>query len=379
MAFFRFRQLPPEIRNHVWKDALEEEAVERLFFLHRWTFRILPTKNNISPLFSVSLEARAVAKSFYDICVPVHRLPPRQPSRELISCNDWLARTSKVRWGKGIGSQGQSWTNRERYWYHYALTLSGETAQGALWRLADETCSPSGCVYFNATTDRFLLSYDASTRDKAEHVADWGNRRGAYAGLFVEDPQMDVCVYQMTHDQKPEALGRRSRKKKHSPLHEHEVPRHHVTSRFPEAVKGQLRNIVFVDVKDDSTRRLGGDPQVLFGSTLGDLWGPLPGEREAGFRLTYLRELETRSMQPAGEDEVDLYWCSCFFPAILQPPRTVFYLEILASRSCNLVGEVEKRTAKCLDIVELKIDGPEGDDGTANAESGNTATKHPHF
>lgn len=182
---------------------------------------------------------------------------------------------------------------------------------------------------------------------------------------------MDVCAYHMTLDRKAKALARPSRRKKgkSSSLQEYEVPRHHFSSRLPAEVMGRLRNMVFVDVKDDPT---GPDPQMLFGSTLGDLWGPLPGDRDADFRLTYLRELETRSKMPAGEEEVDTYWWSCFFPADLQPPRTVLYLEILASRSCTLVGEVEKCTARCLDTVELKIDGPEDDGETFNnAEFGN--------
>ncbi|KAK7957660.1 hypothetical protein PG988_012508 [Apiospora saccharicola] len=336
MAFSRFGQLPPEIRNHIWKDFLDEEADGRLFFLHRWTFRILPTQNNISPLFSVSVESRALAKSFYNLCVPVHRLPPWGPAREPMSCKDWLWHTSKIRWGKGIGSQGQQgWTGRERYWYHYALTKAGDSAQGVLRGLTDEMCSPRGCVYFNAATDRFVLSYDAYTRDKAELVADYGDRRGSLGS------------------------GQRSRKKKkkHSPLHEYEVPRRHFSSRLPAEAMGQLRNIVFVDVKDGPTGGVG-EPQALF--------------REAGFKLTYLADLETRGMMPAEEEEVDLNWWSDLFPAILTGPRTVHYLEILTSRSCTLVGEVEKRTARCLDIVELKIDKP-NDDGEAasNGESGN--------
>ncbi|KAK8060965.1 hypothetical protein PG996_010895 [Apiospora saccharicola] len=359
MAFSRFGQLPPEIRNHIWKDFLDEEADGRLFFLHRWTFRILPTQNNISPLFSVSVESRALAKSFYNLCVPVHRLPPWGPAREPMSCKDWLWHTSKIRWGKGIGSQGQQgWTGRERYWYHYALTKAGDSAQGVLRGLTDEMCSPRGCVYFNAATDRFVLSYDAYTRDKAEL-----------------DPQMDVCVYQMTLDRKAKALGSgqrsRKKKKKHSPLHEYEVPRRHFSSRLPAEAMGQLRNIVFVDVKDGPTGGVG-EPQALFGSTLGVLWVPLPEEREAGFRLTYLADLETRGMMPAEEEEVDLNWWSDLFPAILTGPRTVHYLEILTSRSCTLVGEVEKRTARCLDIVELKIDKPNDDgEATNNGEYGN--------
>lgn len=80
--------------------------------------------------------------------------------------------------GQGPRVPSQSWTGRERYWYHYALTKCGEMAQNVLWGITDDICSPSGCVYFNATTDRFLLSYDAYTRDKAELVADYGSRRG---------------------------------------------------------------------------------------------------------------------------------------------------------------------------------------------------------
>ncbi|KAK8043236.1 hypothetical protein PG994_013719 [Apiospora phragmitis] len=292
MAFSRFPSLPIEIRVCIWKDALDEEVEGRLFFVHRNSSRIMPTMNNISPLLSVNVEARHVAKSCYNLCLPVLRLPGWKP-RELMSCKAWLAYSSKVRWGAGLGSQDQTWINRERYWYHYALTRYGETAEDVLREVKDEWCLPRGCVYFNTTTDRFLLSYEA------------------FAGA------MD-----------------------------------------------SIRNIVFADVKDDSYDL--GFPEALFGSTLGELWRPEGDPAE--FKFT-LGELQNTDGEQAGKNEVDEHWNTYFFPAVLKQPRTLLYLELLASRSCTLIGEVEENTAKCLSIIELKIDKPKEDNKPAKADS----------
>lgn len=58
MPFHKFPNLPPEIRAHILEDAMYQEAEGRLLLLHRRTGRIVPTKNNISPLFAVNIEAR---------------------------------------------------------------------------------------------------------------------------------------------------------------------------------------------------------------------------------------------------------------------------------------------------------------------------------
>ncbi|KAK8129098.1 hypothetical protein PG984_010206 [Apiospora sp. TS-2023a] len=328
MVFSIFRHLPPELRMCVWREALDGEAEGRIFFIHRWSFRIVPTKNNISPLFFVSVEARHAAKLFYNICMPVLELPGWSP-RDLMDPDEWLEEVSAVRWGRGLGPRGQSWTENERYWYHYALSQFGEAAEEVLRSVTDDQCSSKrgGCLYFNTATDRFLLSHEAYTRDKAELVDDYGVSE--IPDVVVEDPHMDH-------------------------------PQHRVYRR-----RGRLlwrpRN-----------------PREAVWLDLGRALGSRSGRGESRPRLAYLGDLETRSGQPAGENEVDDHWMSYFFPAILQPPRTVLYLEIPASRSCTLVGEVEECTAKCLDIIELKIDKPK-DDKASNAESGRLATSEPPF
>lgn len=369
MVFSRFRHFPPEIRMCSQKEALGEEAEERIFFLHRRSFRILPTKNNISTFFTVSVEARCAARLFYNICIPVLQLRGWWP-RDLMPPDEWRAEVCTVRWGSGIGPRGQSWTESERYWYHHALTRFGEAAEDVLRLVTDDMCSPLGCLYLNTETDRFLLSHEAYTRDKAELIDYYGDRVGD--SLLVEDPHVDVCAYQLTLCSRAEFMG--------LSLGKYEVPRRCMSSRLPQHAIDKLRNVVFCDVKDDTYEGLG-TPERLFGSTLGELWGPEGdhGQSESKSKSTTLGELANRSGQPAGEDEIDEHWSGWFFPANFQQPRTLLYLEIPASRSYTLVGEVEERPAKCLDIVELKIGQPKDDDKTTIAGSGNIATKHTLF
>ncbi|KAK8129090.1 hypothetical protein PG984_010198 [Apiospora sp. TS-2023a] len=151
MSFHKFPSLPPEIRAYIWVDAIHQEAEGRLFFLHRRSLRILPTKNNISPFFRVNVEARQMAKSFYSVCLSVSVLPPYTPSG-LISFDkcERILHDPESNWAQSVGPDGETWTDRERYWNHYAFSVYGAAAEDMLDEIEfPESAADKGCLHIN--------------------------------------------------------------------------------------------------------------------------------------------------------------------------------------------------------------------------------------
>ncbi|KAK8129092.1 hypothetical protein PG984_010200 [Apiospora sp. TS-2023a] len=335
MAFHQFQHLPPEIRVCIWKEKLHDEIAERLFIVNRETLRILPTKNNISPLLAVNVEARQVAREFYNICLPIYRLDPPSPPN-LMSCGEWLLHTSEVRWGSGVGPQGHSWTNRERYWYHYALTAYGEAAQEHFEPSSTYKDMPRrGCIYLNETTDRFMLSWDVYTRYKAEEILEYDDSLRDDA--LEENPHIDVCAYQMILDTKAEILGSHSLRGPNSSC-TYEAPQHCLSCEIPDPVLQNIRQVVFCDVKDDLSYNRPDDflsPE--------NLWG-------------FLGKLDGPPIDPP-EEEIPDYWMSDSFPALVAAkPWTLLYLDLPDSDTGTLVGKIEAHTARPLNIVEFHVD-----------------------
>ncbi|KAK7985551.1 hypothetical protein PG988_003173 [Apiospora saccharicola] len=73
--FMKFPEFPCELRLMIWIRAAENEASNRLVFIHRGTLRPMPIKCLVSPLLSVSKESREVALKHYDLRLDVLRLP----------------------------------------------------------------------------------------------------------------------------------------------------------------------------------------------------------------------------------------------------------------------------------------------------------------
>ncbi|KAK8129089.1 hypothetical protein PG984_010197 [Apiospora sp. TS-2023a] len=366
MAFHRFPNLPPEIRAQILEDALHQEVKGRLLLLHRCTGRIVPTKNNISALLSVSVEVRQAAKSFYSVRLPVFRMPPRRPG-VLMTFEEWAVDTADWRWGRGIGPHGQSWTNRERYWYHYALPHLGEAADDFITIGSFKKSARQGCIFLNPTTDRFMLSHKAHHRDKSEYVEIEGSQNWPGYRPYAQDTNLDICAYLMTLKDKADILGPDPRQE-FWPLKQYEIPRYHLTENLPTEVTRTVRNIVFCDVKDDPMP--GPEtPAEVFGELLGDVWFP-DGTTRSGTSPTHLGELVDIDGETLGDKDVEEWWLSYSYTALLEPPRKLLYLEIPASKSCTLTGEVEAHTAEGLDIREIMIDGPSVDEPEEAHDSG---------
>lgn len=147
------------------------------------------------------------------------------------------------------------------------------------------------------------------------------------AELVVEYPAPDLCAYQITLDCKADILG---------DLDKHEIPRHHVSFPLPM----DARRVVFADVEDDGFE-VYQNPEHTF------------GERLAQFP-------DAHHYCPLPQEDAAAAWKADDFPQIrrlLQQPRQkLLYLEVFASASRTFVGEVEKKSAKCLEITESDVE-----------------------
>ncbi|KAK8076266.1 hypothetical protein PG994_003538 [Apiospora phragmitis] len=103
----KFPKFPPEIRAQIWEDAICDETEERVFFVSAYTLNILPTKINISPLLSVSVEARRVTIKHYNVRIPIYRLPPLKEQPEF-SFLEWIDLTKiyvgEKHWAHGVAA-----------------------------------------------------------------------------------------------------------------------------------------------------------------------------------------------------------------------------------------------------------------------------------
>ncbi|KAK8094995.1 hypothetical protein PG997_001680 [Apiospora hydei] len=72
--------LAPELREKIWKEALELEAENRVVFYDH-TFdshgpRIIPRKQLVSPMMGICRETRRFARLFYPVQLKVYRMRP---------------------------------------------------------------------------------------------------------------------------------------------------------------------------------------------------------------------------------------------------------------------------------------------------------------
>ncbi|KAK7960727.1 hypothetical protein PG996_011368 [Apiospora saccharicola] len=324
MAFHKFQKLAPELRQWIWKEAILEEADERIFFVHAETFRILPTENIICHIFGVNWEARQVALKHYPVKMPIFKLPSLDwPA---LTFEEWVVQTAYVQWGRG-GPWGrglemgrQSWSNVDRYWHHYAMPKLGESANQLI---KDTPSNPqsqdSGCIRLSPVTDRFLLSHPISDRDNADEIVNWPS---SCAQLVVREPDPDLCS---THIRDS------------APLH---------VSPLSMEVRRNIRRVVFADVQDDGIEPYQ-EPEHIFGEQL----ALFPGVED---------------YEPLTQDEAAEAWKADDFPQIRrllgQPQPKLLYLKVPASESRTLVGKVEMKTAKCLEITEVDVEDVTNED-----------------
>ncbi|KAK8122894.1 hypothetical protein PG984_011564 [Apiospora sp. TS-2023a] len=138
--FAKFPEFPCELRLMIWARAAENEASNRLVFIHRGTLRPMPIKCLVSPLLLVSEESREVALKHYDLRLDVLRLP------------------AMGRGGEGEGGSrqhtSQSWTDKYR-----TFCKGGASLADQVWLLRDGLeviGTAKGALYLSPDQDRFM-------------------------------------------------------------------------------------------------------------------------------------------------------------------------------------------------------------------------------
>ncbi|KAK8091735.1 hypothetical protein PG997_002096 [Apiospora hydei] len=330
MEFVKFPEFPPEIRDQIWKEAVCEEAEDRLVFVHKDTLRVFPTKNNTSPLLSVNVEARQVALKHYNVRLPIFHLPPVKYEPPL-SFVDWIVKTADIHWGRGLSSGGGCCSNRERYWHYYAMSEFADEAKHLIEDTSEDEELPSGFIFLNESTDRFMLSPDISFPHKVENVLAWDGDEAAYEHV-QENPTPDLVAYQPILDHQTNFLSSKSYERC-------EIQRQHMSPRLPLEVRLNIRNVVFCDVTDD----------------------PPKGDSSDDSRAAYSTVLARAWARNPTETDVVRLWQSMDFPpvedALNHSEPKMMYLEVNASDSAALIDEVEENTARSLVIYELDDGG----------------------
>ncbi|KAI1262861.1 hypothetical protein F5Y18DRAFT_429732 [Xylariaceae sp. FL1019] len=94
LDFTLFQELPPELRLMVWEQAIAEELKSRRIILYKG--RVIPLKENNSPLLSANQESRACARKVYDLGLTVYRIPWPDPTPRLneqyVDYRQWRAK-----------------------------------------------------------------------------------------------------------------------------------------------------------------------------------------------------------------------------------------------------------------------------------------------
>ncbi|KAK7993838.1 hypothetical protein PG989_007219 [Apiospora arundinis] len=209
-TFTLFPRLAPELRDMIWKEALDEEADGRIVPVHRnrMLFRIMPFRCLISPLLSTNQESRKLALLRYNYKLDVVSV---SSSDDITSeeVQEFASRRDENQWE--ITPIDDS--IKQKYWdtvkaseYYYDTMRMLDFPLGDIGR-------KNGCLRLNLETDKSMLPYDIQ----------------CYS-------MKDSCAVYLTRDAKNKFLGSH-------PL-ETTVLRHNLTLEVPESARSRMRNIV---------------------------------------------------------------------------------------------------------------------------------------
>ncbi|KAK8851221.1 hypothetical protein PGQ11_013700 [Apiospora arundinis] len=137
-TFTGFPNLPYELRLIIWELVLDDEAPNRLVFVHRSTLRPMPIKCLLSPLLSANAETREVALHRYNLRLNVLRLPAmKSGGREHLTLRP-----------------ARSWYDAYRTFARGSCSASDQT-----WLLQEgleHVGIPTGALYLSLEKDRFM-------------------------------------------------------------------------------------------------------------------------------------------------------------------------------------------------------------------------------
>ncbi|KAK8036242.1 hypothetical protein PG993_008856 [Apiospora rasikravindrae] len=206
-TFPQFSRFVPELREMIWKEALKNEAKDRIALVHRDSRRIVPSKSLVSPLLAVNHDLREVALAYFDVRLDVVHLNLDPAIEDTYS---WAA-------------------TRPEDWEHHVRTETYIAAHKALTSqpASAQPATPKGCLYLNSQDDTFLLSFKATV-----------DNRPRYLPPIHQDNLEDACVKVVAYAKIAEVLGP-------SVLKAYEEPHPCVSVPLPATVCSLTPNVVY--------------------------------------------------------------------------------------------------------------------------------------
>lgn len=171
-SFPRFNRFPPEIRHHIWEDALHTEAEDRYVLVHRSSLKVIPHKRSTrSAVMVTNREARYCALRFYDIKLDVWTIEMdfdydaefREHSKAFpLHYSPLLSRLGNDPMAYWQGRHGKEIRKRfaSRFWSRHMKGKVLETIESRFKRPAQLNVGNKrvGCVFLSSQFDKFTLS-----------------------------------------------------------------------------------------------------------------------------------------------------------------------------------------------------------------------------
>ncbi|KAK8108200.1 uncharacterized protein PG998_010213 [Apiospora kogelbergensis] len=238
-SFPRFNSFPPEIRHHIWEDALHTEAEDRYILVHRSSLKVIPHKRSTrSAVMVTSREARYCALRFYDVKLDVwtvdidfeYDYEAENFSKVFPPSNDpqlsHLGNDPMAFWQGRYGKKARE-IFATRFWHHFMRDRALEVIESRFRTPAqlDFGNEQIGCVFLSSQFDKFTLSSYAQSPTTA------ASRRDMYRSL-----ELDVCVDALLQREENKVFRRSQDGDQHG------IP--HTTIKIPSRALQKIRCVV---------------------------------------------------------------------------------------------------------------------------------------
>ncbi|KAK8036244.1 hypothetical protein PG993_008858 [Apiospora rasikravindrae] len=217
--FTPFPHLAPELQIMIWEMVLDDEADNRVVFVHRDSLRIMPVAGKclVSPLLSVSHKVRQEALRRYSCRLDMIKVPT-SPMRSQ-SIKGWASE-------RGLSDTLPEEELNAMYWDSREAAKTYNDIEKMLQTNLDSVGTIKGCVYLNRQADKFLLSYD-----------------GPYDG----PRDLDCCVTALAYHKKSKVLHP-------DYMEEGQIPQQYMSAKMSRPARRLMKNLVFISGWSRSNR-----------------------------------------------------------------------------------------------------------------------------